>query len=985
MTASRPNNEAIFHAARDIPDPDRRRAYVREACSGDEARVAHVEALLAAADTPDSLLDRPTESDSVETVDRPAGERPGSVIGPYKLLEQLGEGGFGVVFMAEQTEPVRRKVALKVLKPGMDTHQVVARFEAERQALAIMDHPNIAKVFDGGATPSGRPYFVMELVRGVPITEFCDHNHLTPRQRLELFIPVCQAVQHAHQKGIIHRDLKPSNVLVSRHDTTPVVQVIDFGVAKALGQELTDKTLFTGVAQMVGTPLYMSPEQAGKSDLDIDTRSDIYSLGVLLYELLTGTTPFTKERFQRAAYDEIRRIIREEEPPRPSTRLSESGDSLSSISSQRHTEPAKLTKLVRGELDWIVMKSLEKDRNRRYETANNLAMDIQRYLVDEAVLARPPDAAYRFRKFARRNRTVLLAGALVALALVVGALVSVGQAVRARRAEASAQSLLESEKLAHASADSARAEALAQRELARANLRKARQVVDDMYTQVAEKWLNNQPQMEPIRREFLNKALRFYEEFAEQDGGTEPAVRLETARAYGRVAEIHQNMGASAQAEAPFRKAIEQLRGLAKEVPASPEYRQELAGTLHLHGFHLSDIGRKSEAEKVHREAVDLEERLAADFPSDATYQRNLARGQFHLGMELRTNKLQEAERAIGTAIALQERLAARVPSLPEDRACLAESIRGRGTITQLVDRDAALKDYRRSIDLVERLAAEFPNVPSYRYQLAHFMFEASEFLLLPLPEAEQTLRKALDILRKLATDFPGNMYYRNYAVLSLVNLAARLKTSHRTQEAIEALREARAIGERQAADTPAVQWTQYNIATVDVQLGLLLKAAGRADEANDLMRRLIENNTNPSSLNYAAWSLAVTPDLKERDPVLAVAMARKAVGLAPKAADIQNTLGVACYRNGDWNGAIAALMRSEELEPNKRLDFNALFLAMVHWQLGHKDEARAWYDRAVAWMDKHRPKNEELLRFRAEAEELMKMNKEPEKKADRP
>ncbi|HJZ94163.1 MAG TPA: protein kinase, partial [Gemmataceae bacterium] len=328
-----------------------------------------------------------------------------------------------VVFMAEQTVPVRRKVALKVLKPGMDTRQVVARFEAERQALALLDHPNIARVFDGGSTPAGRPYFVMELVRGVPITEFCDQNQLTPRQRLELFIPVCQAVQHAHQKGIIHRDLKPSNVLVSRHDTTPVAKVIDFGVAKALGQELTDKTLFTGIAQLIGTPMYMSPEQAGMSDLDVDTRSDIYSLGVLLYELLTGTTPFDKKRFQDAGYDEIVRIIRDEEPPRPSTRLAESTVTRPTVAAQRHTEPARLTKLVRGELDWIVMKCLEKDRGRRYETANSLALDVQRYLADEPVQACPPSAGYRLRKFARRNKWSLvtwsLLGALLLL-LVVG-------------------------------------------------------------------------------------------------------------------------------------------------------------------------------------------------------------------------------------------------------------------------------------------------------------------------------------------------------------------------------------------------------------------------------------------------------------------------------------------------------------------------------------------------------------------------------------
>jgi WD40 repeat protein/serine/threonine protein kinase len=392
--------------------------FVREAAAGDPLLMQRVDALLKAHGESNYMLDRarlPPTGD----IPQPT-EGPGTMIGPYKLLEQIGEGGMGLVFMAEQSQPVRRKVALKVLKAGMDTRQVVARFEAERQALALMDHPNIARVFDGGGTEAGRPYFVMELVKGVPITEFCDQNHLTPRQRLELFIPVCQAVQHAHQKGIIHRDLKPSNVLVSRHDTTPAVKVIDFGVAKALGQTLTDKTLFTGIAQMVGTPLYMSPEQAGMSDLDVDTRSDIYSLGVLLYELLTGSTPFTKERFKQAGYDEIRRIIREEEPPRPSTRLSESKDTLPSISAQRQTEPAKLTRLVRGELDWIVMKALEKDRNRRYETANGFAIDVQRYLADEPVLACPPSAAYRLRKFVRRNRGPVLAATVIVLLLIGG-------------------------------------------------------------------------------------------------------------------------------------------------------------------------------------------------------------------------------------------------------------------------------------------------------------------------------------------------------------------------------------------------------------------------------------------------------------------------------------------------------------------------------------------------------------------------------------
>jgi eukaryotic-like serine/threonine-protein kinase len=333
---------------------------------------------------------------------------------------------------------VRRKVALKVLKPGMDSRQVVARFEAERQALALVDHPHIAKVFDGGQTASGRPYFVMELVKGVPITDFCDHNRLTVRQRLELFIPVCSAVQHAHQKGIIHRDLKPSNVLVTAHDATPVVKVIDFGVAKALGQELTDKTLFTGCAQMVGTPLYMNPEQAGQSGLDIDTRSDIYSLGVLLYELLTGTTPFDRERFRGVGYDELRRIIREEEPPRPSTRLSTT-EELASIAANRGLGPKKLAGVVRGELDWVAMKALEKDRNRRYDTANGLARDLERYLHDEPVAAGPPSACYRVRKFLRRHLAALTTAAVIALLLVAGSAVSTWQAVRATAAEGQAE------------------------------------------------------------------------------------------------------------------------------------------------------------------------------------------------------------------------------------------------------------------------------------------------------------------------------------------------------------------------------------------------------------------------------------------------------------------------------------------------------------------------------------------------------------------
>jgi serine/threonine protein kinase/WD40 repeat protein len=404
-------DESVFAAALAIPRPTDRAAYLEKACAGNPALRREVEALLSA-HAADNPLDRPpadlaATADHDETDAGPPAAEVGDRIGPYRIMEQIGEGGFGLVFVAEQAEPVRRKVALKVLKPGMDTRDVVARFEAERQALALMDHPNIARVLDAGSTPSGRPYFVMELVRGVPITDYCDAQKLAPNDRLALFVQVCQAVQHAHQKGVIHRDIKPSNVLVTAIDGKAVPKVIDFGVAKAVGQSLTDKTIYTRFAQILGTPLYMSPEQAEMSGVDVDTRADVYALGVLLYELLTGTTPFDRDRFRRAAFDEIRRIIREEEPPRPSTRLSSLGPTLTNVSAQRGTDPGKLPGLVRGELDWIVMRCLEKDRNRRYETASGLARDVQRFLEGDSVEACPPTLGYRLRKLYRRNRAAV--------------------------------------------------------------------------------------------------------------------------------------------------------------------------------------------------------------------------------------------------------------------------------------------------------------------------------------------------------------------------------------------------------------------------------------------------------------------------------------------------------------------------------------------------------------------------------------------------
>ncbi|HZU37009.1 MAG TPA: serine/threonine-protein kinase [Gemmataceae bacterium] len=455
-----PQANDLFLQALALSSPNARQEYLDRTCAGDAALRAEVESLLEASARAGSFLDSPL-STSLATLDKTLLEKPGTMIGPYKLLEQIGEGGMGLVFMAEQEQPLRRKVALKILKPGMDSRQVVARFEAERQALALMDHPHIAKILDAGtigesqprasargtadplanARGSGRPYFVMELVRGVPITDFCDQRRLTPRQRLELFICVCQAVQHAHQKGIIQRDLKPSNVLVTLHDTVTVPKVIDFGIAKATTQRLTERTLFPHFAQMMGTPLYMSPEQAEMNGLDVDTRSDVYALGVLLYELLTGTTPFESETLKKVGYDEMRRIIREEEPPRPSQRLTTLGAAASAtVSERRGVDERRLRQLLHGELAWVVMKALEKDRNRRYESVSALAADVQRYLNDEPVEACPPSVGYRLRKLWRRHRRSLVATGFVAAALVAATAVSVWQAVKARDAERRAAS-----------------------------------------------------------------------------------------------------------------------------------------------------------------------------------------------------------------------------------------------------------------------------------------------------------------------------------------------------------------------------------------------------------------------------------------------------------------------------------------------------------------------------------------------------------------
>ncbi len=576
MTPSHDREAALLAQALEKPVAERR-AWLEAVCGEDRSLRQRLEALLAAREPAEKQPTSPSEptgsSLTLDLAEFALEEGVGQTLGRYKLLEKIGEGGYGVVYVAEQEEPVRRRVALKIIKLGMDTRQVVARFEAERQALALMDHPGIAKVFDAGATDNGRPFFVMELVKGIPITRYCDEKKFVTRERLDLFILVCHAIQHAHQKGIIHRDIKPSNILVAVQEGKPVPKVIDFGIAKATQQKLTEKTLHTQMQQFIGTPAYMSPEQAELSGLDVDTRSDIYSLGVLLYELLVGKTPFDAQQLLSAGLDEIRRTILEKEPARPSTRLSLMGkEELTTTTQRRGAEASKLISLLRGDLDWIVMKCLEKDRARRYETANGLAADLRRHLNNEPVTARPPSAGYRLQKFVRRHKGPVVAASLVLLALVAGIAGTTFELIRARKARAAEVQRAEGERQAKLDAETRRSEAEAQKVRAEAAEKTAGEqrklALETLYTLVTdvEHKLSDKAGLSDLRQSILNTAM---------DGLNKVSRSAETAaladRSMGvalqRMGDVLEGLGKSDEAFRQYQLSLKIFDRLAREAP----------------------------------------------------------------------------------------------------------------------------------------------------------------------------------------------------------------------------------------------------------------------------------------------------------------------------------------------------------------------------------------------------------------------------------
>jgi serine/threonine protein kinase len=1006
MTDWNPKANELFLEAVEIRSAEQRQAFLDEKCGNDSELRTDVESLLAANKDAGSFLEQPAAA-ALATVDMPPlTERVGTIIGPYKLLQQIGEGGFGVVYLAEQQEPVRRNVALKIIKPGMDTREVIARFSAERQALALMDHPNIAHVLDAGATESGRPYFVMELVRGVPITEYCDQCNLTTRARLELFVSVCQAVQHAHQKGIIHRDIKPTNVLIAMQDGSPAAKIIDFGVAKAINQRLTEQTLLTGFAQMVGTPLYMSPEQAEMSPMDVDTRSDIYSLGVMLYELLTGTTPFERSSFKQASYDEIRRIIREEEPPRPSHRLSTMGIALSTIAEHRRTDPRRLSQQVRRDLDWIVMKALEKDRTLRYETASNLAADVERYLNDEAVEARPPSALYQFRKFARRNRAALTTAALLLVTVVAGLAVSnvliaqernaaqtaaererdAKEEAEEQRAEAEKQRIKadRQKKLAQSKAD----EAKKQRERAEENLRQARAAVDRWLTRAADD-LSNHPHTTKIRETLLTDALKFYQGFLQQKGD-DPVIRRETAFAYLRYSYILGQLERHEERIEPARQAVAIFEKLALEFQDSAEHRKLLADAYSsLAGCYFFSY-RTAEAVETDKKALPIYKQMARDFPTVVAYRRAAAGAHTHLGNKLqRDGKHKEAEKHFRQALLEWEQFHKDFPHLDRETDIIAHAHHWLGSLLLATKRlDEAETHLRRTLALRKKFAVKSPDLPYVRFALGHIQLYLGDVLVAKneFEEAEQLFRSSMQIYDRLHGQFPARPEYKSKFLWSLGSLNETLLKMGRTQEWEELL--VRNLAIRKATflkEVDADPVRIYDLAWVQYNLGLLRHQRNQIPEAANLFREAFENFDRALAekpdlarfQNGLRWVLLTCPLEQFRDLPRGLKLSKQLLQHDPTSADHWNGMGLAHYRTGNWKEAVEALKKSIDLSGGGD-SFNFYTLAMAHWQLDQKEDAREWYQRALAHQDNpFGPDNPDLLNFRAEAEKLMGIEKQ--------
>jgi serine/threonine protein kinase len=903
----------IFMEALEIDDPREREAHVVRACGGDDRLRARVEALLRRHEEAAScVLDREPGFDLAATADPgPLPEKPGTSVGPYRLMEAIGEGGMGIVYVAHQHRPVRRKVALKVIKPGMDTKQVIARFEAERQALALMDHPNIAKVHDAGATDSGRPYFAMELVRGIPITEYCDREQLPVPDRLELFTLVCRAVQHAHQKGVIHRDLKPTNVLVTVIDGVAVPKVIDFGVAKATGASLTERTLYTGFHHFVGTPLYMSPEQAELSGADVDTRSVVYSLGVLLNELLTGTTPFDPETFKRAAFDEMRRIIREEEPPRPSTRLSSLGATRATVSANRRADARHLDRAVRGELDWVVMKALEKDRRRRYETANDFAADVMNYLADRPVEACPPSRWYRVRKFARRNRVALGFAAFAAAGLVLAVVGLTAGLVAISREQVKS----------------------------RERLALARRAADEMYTDVAREWLADREGMTPVQRKFLERALAFYERFAAEPSA-DPEDRHKAAQALDRVGQIRRAFGQTVEAMASSEQAVARLSALAAEYPDRPRYRRSLAEALGDLSQAQEEAGRIDEAESSLRRAIAIGEelrragadRLEPDGQSQLFWHHS-SLAQVLVAKGWGNASRSEADRAYELA----EGRLKETPKSPEARHEMALALIQRAGFSEALGRHAEAEEQeRRAIAIADSLADESPSKAEYRVTLALGWNNLGARLMnqglvhrgaARFSEARDAFQKGEAVLARLVQAYPHVVRYRAMRAQTLNNLGFALTHAGRLDEALDVHRRCLELREALTAEHPDVPEHRFDAGASLCNIAFVLKKKGDWGRA---LERL------DGAIAHLEEALAASPGNASYGDLLQDALRARAEALLERG---DHAAAAAAHRM--WHGGTP--------DPNcGRTAFNA-YLTLRDCVLAAREDARLTPERRAA------------------------------------
>ncbi|HXI02137.1 MAG TPA: tetratricopeptide repeat protein [Candidatus Saccharimonadales bacterium] len=942
--------DAVEHYA-----PESWESFLGEACGGDAELRGQLRELLQAHLEGESRLGSESPDGRRPDVPEPDEGWRGTLIGPYKLLEVIGEGGMGTVFMAEQTQPIHRQVALKIIRPGMDSRQVLARFEAERQALALMDHPNIARVLDAGATEAGRPYFVMELIKGVPITRFCDERHLSPSERLELCLPVCRAVQHAHQKGILHRDLKPSNVLVALYDGNPVPKVIDFGVAKAIREPLTDRTLATGFGAIIGTLEYMSPEQAELNQLDVDTRSDIYGLGVLLYELLTGTTPILQEQIRRAASLEVLRWIREEEPPTPSTRLRASGE-IRTIAAARGLDPARLSGLMRGEIDWIVMKCLEKDRDRRYESADALAGDIRRYLVGEPVEACPPSPYYRLRKLARKHRRLVLTAAAIIAILIVGILATTWEAIRATRAEALAKEqadiaqqinrFLQDDLLASANPMNS-----SDRDL---KLR----VVLDRASEKVETSFKDRPIVEAGLQNTLGLSFMSLGEY--------PSAERHLRRAFDLYQNIrgprHQDTNAARNNLALLLNReghLDEARKLHEENLAilrdtvGPENVETLksAGGLSVVLLAQAHYG---DAQKLLEETLPVARRVLGDEDGmTLSFQANLAIAQMNLGNLEEARKIDESILAID-----RKKFGDESPPTLKSANNLASVLRQQGHLQE------ALELYRETLKAKQHaLGPEHPSTLVSMYNIGGLYRAQGK-----LDEAIRTFEEVLPIQRRVLGPEHTD------TLRSMIALCGALHQKGRLEEAASMCEEALAI-QRRALGPEHPDTLRSMFALGDVYLD-----EGRATEARNLYdkalaaRRKILDPAHPETLSIVknlAWLYATSQTLPFRDPGRAEALAREALARTPDDGGVWNTLGVAQYRAGRWEDSIESLRKSMELRHGGDSN-DYFFLAVDSFELGRLEEARTWRRKAVEWMDRNSPDNPDLKRFRAEADDVM-------------